>query len=98
MGPITSKTPLTGAASSSGLLMLRPRQIQLLLAEPGNGRVIEQQFLGTHTRCVVECQNVRLAVSTNEALPAVSQVQVKVLPHALTFFWLRSHKKQSPNR
>lgn len=86
MGPITSETALTGAPGSSGQLMLRPRQIQLLLAEPGNGRVIEQQFLGTHTRCVVECQDLRLEVSTNELLPAVGQVQMKVLPHALTFF------------
>ncbi len=86
MGPIVSQAALDAAPGTSGQLMLRPRQIQLSLTEQGNGRVLEQQFLGTHTRCVVECQNLRLEVSINEPLPAVSQVNVKVVPHALTFF------------
>lgn len=86
MGPITSQTTFNADMGATGQLMLRPRQIQLSLTEQGNGRVVEQQFLGTHTRCVVECQGLRLEVSTNELLPAISQVHVKVLPHALTFF------------
>ena len=91
MGPIHSQAVLNAEVGASGQLMLRPRQIQLSLCtqgnyEQGNGRVLEQQFLGTHSRCVVECQGLRLEVSTNELLPAVSQVHVKILPHALTFF------------
>lgn len=91
MGPIASQSVLNADVGATGQLMLRPRQIQLSLctqgsSEQGNGRVLEQQFLGTHSRCVVECQGQRLEVSTNELLPAVSQVHVKVLPHALTFF------------
>ena len=86
MGPVASQAVLNADPGTTGQLMLRPRQIQLSLTEQGNGCVVEQQFLGTHTRCVVECQSLRLEVSTNEPLPAVSQVHVKVLPHALTFF------------
>ncbi|MBM7455778.1 iron(III) transport system ATP-binding protein [Oceanisphaera litoralis] len=86
MGPIVSQAALNADPGTHGQLMLRPRQIQLSLTEKGNGRVLEQQFLGTHTRCVVECQSLQLEVSINEPLPAVSQVNVKVLPHALTFF------------
>ncbi|MBR9858500.1 MAG: ABC transporter ATP-binding protein [Gammaproteobacteria bacterium] len=86
MGPIVSQAALNAEPGTRGQLMLRPRQIQLSLAEQGNGRVLEQQFLGTHTRCVVECQSLQLEVSINEPLPAVSQVSVQVLPHALTFF------------
>ena len=86
MGPIASQSVLNAEIGATGQLMLRPRQIQLSLTEQGNGHVLEQQFLGTHSRCVVECQGLRLEVSTNELLPAVSQVHVKVLPHALTFF------------
>ena len=91
MGPIASQSVLNAQVGATGQLMLRPRQIQLSLctqgnSEQGNGRVLEQQFLGTHSRCVVECQGLRLEVSTNELLPAVSQVHVKILPHALTFF------------
>ena len=86
MGPIVSQAALNADPGTHGQLMLRPRQIQLSLTEQGNGRVLEQQFLGTHTRCVVECQSLQLEVSINEPLPAVSQVSVQVLPHALTFF------------
>ena len=86
IGQIASQAALNADPGTSGQLMLRPSQIQLSLTEQGNGRVIEQQFLGTHTRCVVECQNLRLEVSTNDPLPTVSQVHVNVLPHALTFF------------
>lgn len=85
-GRVSSVAALNMAAGTHGKLLLRPRQIQLSLAEQGNGRVLEQQFLGSHTRCLVECQGVRLEVSINEPLPAVSQVNVSVTPHALTFF------------
>ncbi|MDX1268594.1 MAG: ABC transporter ATP-binding protein, partial [Oceanisphaera sp.] len=72
MGPIVSQAALNADPGTHGQLMLRPRQIQLSLTEQGNGRVLEQQFLGTHTRCVVECQSLQLEVSINEPLPAVS--------------------------
>ncbi|PSJ39198.1 ABC transporter [Zobellella taiwanensis] len=86
MGPIASQAAIQAEPGTPGQLLLRPRQIQLSLAEQGNGRVLEQQFLGAHTRCLVECQGLRLEVSINEPLPAVSQVSVGVAPHALTFF------------
>ncbi|ART80899.1 ABC transporter ATP-binding protein [Oceanisphaera avium] len=86
MGTVRSQAALNAQVGASGQLMLRPRQIQLSLTEQGNGKVVEQQFLGTHSRCAVECQGLRLEVSTNELLPAVSQVHVSILPHALTFF------------
>lgn len=86
MGPIVSERAIEADPGSEGQLLLRPRQIQLEEAEQGNGRVLEQQFLGAHTRCLVECQGLLLEVSVNEPLPAVSQVQVSITPHALTFF------------
>ncbi|WMC11098.1 ABC transporter ATP-binding protein [Oceanimonas pelagia] len=86
IGPIVSQAALDAEPGSEGRLLLRPRQICLTEAERGNGRVLEQQFLGAHTRCLVECQGQVLEVSINEPLPAVSGVQVSVAPHALTFF------------
>ncbi|PSJ46612.1 ABC transporter [Zobellella endophytica] len=86
MGTIGSQACLNAEPGTHGQLLLRPRQIQLSLTEQGNGRVLEQQFLGSHTRCLVECLGVTLEVSINEPLPAVSQVNVGIVPHALTFF------------
>ena len=86
IGTVESQSDLNAGPGCKGQLMLRPQQIQLSLQGEFNGRVIEQQFLGTHTHCVVECQNELLKVSTTEPLPDASPVHVSVLPHALTFF------------
>ncbi|OXY83569.1 ABC transporter ATP-binding protein [Oceanimonas doudoroffii] len=86
LGRIASLAAISAEPGSEGRLLLRPRQLLLSEAEQGNGRVLEQQFLGAHTRCLVECQGLTLEVSINEPLPAVANVQVTVAPHALTFF------------
>ncbi|MGP7734723.1 ABC transporter ATP-binding protein [Oceanimonas smirnovii] len=95
IGPIESQVELDAKPGSEGRLLLRPRQIQLTEHEQGNGRVLEQQFLGAHTRCLVECHGLTLEVSINEPLPAVSRVQVSVTPHALTFFSEQAQRRQA---
>ncbi|AEY02806.1 iron(III) ABC transporter ATP-binding protein [Oceanimonas sp. GK1] len=94
IGSIESQAALNAEPGSEGQLLLRPRQLQLTEDEQGNGRVLEQQFLGAHTRCQVDCQGLLLEVSINEPLPPQARVQVRVAAHALTFFPDQSERRR----
>ncbi|MCD8548061.1 MAG: ABC transporter ATP-binding protein [Aeromonadaceae bacterium] len=87
-GALRLPRPAAWAPDSPLELFVRPQQLELI-SDPvaGTGQLLEQQFLGSHVRCLVAWQGLQLEVWRSERLlPATTGLQVRLRPHEPVVF------------